>query len=138
MQGGDEGRPPVEATRAHLARSGSDRGEHKVVVEERRPHRLLRLEILEPIEEFIAGELRFVPDRVMARDAGPMRQHVAERHAVVQLLGVEPNGGHRFTQGLGHVSIPSSTNMPAATAVNGFVFYAMGHTVPRANGSCFS
>ena len=69
---------------------------HHVVVEELRADRLGRLEVLEPLEQLAPGELGLVPDQVVPRDAGAMREHVADRHRAVELVVVELDARHEL------------------------------------------
>jgi hypothetical protein len=65
------------------------RGVHHVVVEEGRPRRLLGLHVPQLVEELLARVGRLVPDRVVAGDARPVGEHVAQSHGRVQGVVVE-------------------------------------------------
>ena len=76
---------------------------HQVVIEEGLPHRLLRLEVLQLFEEFLPCKRGPEPDQVVPRHSGAVRQHVAKRNVVVELVVVKLNRWNR----LAHRLVPS-------------------------------
>src|SRR4029079_19801886 len=69
----------------------TSRREHQVVVQKLRPDWRRGFEVTQTIPELAPCEAGLVPDGVVTRDAGPMRQHVTDRHRAIEVVVVEPN-----------------------------------------------
>ena len=72
-----------------LARNIARRHEHQVVVLECRAQRLAGLQILQAAQQILAREVRRVPDKIMPRKTGAMRNQIPDGHLL---------GEHRFVQ----------------------------------------
>ena len=78
----------------------ADAGVHHVVVKKNLARRCLRLEVFQPVEQLFRGVVRLVPDGIVARDAGAVGQHVAQRDRIVQEAVVEVDCRNGFADWL--------------------------------------